>query len=237
MPDEADLVTGEGTRTVPIADLAVGDVVLVRPGGRVPADGVVVEGSAELDESMITGESRPVPKQPGDRVVAGTVVADSAVRVRVEAVGEQTALAGIRRLVEQAQASGSRAQALADRAAGLLFYFAVGAGLITAAVWLALGDPDQAVERTVTVLVIACPHALGLAIPLVIAISTALSARNGILVKDRLALERMRTVDAVLFDKTGTLTKGSHTVTGIAATAGHTEQEVQIGRASCRERV
>jgi P-type Cu2+ transporter len=220
LPDEADLVTPEGTRTVPISDLAVGDLVLVRPGGRVPADGTVVEGEAELDESMITGESRPVLKQPGDRVVAGTVVADSALRVRVEAVGEQTALAGIRRLVEQAQTSRSRAQALADRAAALLFYFAVGAGLITAAVWLALGDPDQAIERTVTVLVIACPHALGLAIPLVIAISTALAARSGILVKDRLALERMRTVDAVLFDKTGTLTKGEPQVSGVAAVDG-----------------
>jgi P-type Cu2+ transporter len=220
LPDEADLVTPEGTRTVPISDLAVGDLVLVRPGGRVPADGTVVEGAAELDESMITGESRPVPKRAGDQVVAGTVVADSALRVRVDAVGEQTALAGIRRLVEQAQTSRSRAQALADRAAALLFYFAVGAGLITAAVWLALGDPDQAIERTVTVLVIACPHALGLAIPLVIAISTALAARSGILVKDRLALERMRTVDAVLFDKTGTLTKGEPQVSGVAAVDG-----------------
>jgi Cu2+-exporting ATPase len=220
LPDEADLVTGEGTRTVPIADLAVGDVVLVRPGGRVPADGVVVEGAAELDESMITGESRPVPKGSGDRTVAGTVVTDSALRVQVEAVGEETALAGIRRLVAQAQTSRSRAQALADRAAALLFYFAVGAGLITAVVWLALGHPDQAVERTVTVLVIACPHALGLAIPLVIAISTALAARSGILVKDRLALERMRTVDAVLFDKTGTLTKGEPQVSGVAAVDG-----------------
>jgi P-type Cu2+ transporter len=169
---------------------------------------------------MITGESRPVAKRPGDRVVAGTVVTDSAIRVRVEAVGEQTALAGIRRLVSQAQASGSRAQALADRAAGLLFYFAVGAGLITMAVWLALGEPDQAIERTVTVLVIACPHALGLAIPLVIAISTGLAARNGVLVKDRLALERMRTVEAVLFDKTGTLTKGAPQVTGVVTAEG-----------------
>jgi P-type Cu2+ transporter len=220
LPDEADLVTPEGTRTVPISDLTVVDVVLVRPGGRVPADGVVTDGEAELDESMITGESRPVPKAPGGRVVAGTVVTDSALRVRVEAVGEQTALAGIRRLVSQAQASGSRAQALADRAAGLLFYFAVGAGLITMAVWLALGEPDQAIERTVTVLVIACPHALGLAIPLVIAISTGLAARNGVLVKDRLALERMRTVDAVLFDKTGTLTKGAPQVTGVVTAEG-----------------
>jgi Cu2+-exporting ATPase len=220
LPDEADLVTDEGTRTVPISELAVGDVVLVRPGGRVPADGVVVDGAAELDESMITGESRSVPKREGDRVVAGTVVTDSALRVRVEAVGEQTALAGIRRLVEQAQTSRSRAQALADRAAAMLFYFAVGAGLITMAVWLALGEPDQAIERTVTVLVIACPHALGLAIPLVIAIATGLAARNGILVKDRLALERMRTVDTVLFDKTGTLTKGEPTVTGVVAVDG-----------------
>ena len=218
LPDQADRVAGDRVETVPVADLAVGDLVLVRPGGRVPADGVVNDGEAELDESMITGESRPVARGPGDRVVAGTVVTDTAVRVRVDAVGEGTALAGIRRLVEQAQASGSRAQALADRAAAWLFWFALGAGLVTAVVWLALGEPDQAVERTVTVLVIACPHALGLAIPLVIAISTALAARNGILVKDRLALERMRTVDTVLFDKTGTLTEGRPRVTGVAAT-------------------
>jgi P-type Cu2+ transporter len=231
LPDEAGLVTPSGTRTVPISDLNVGDVVLVRPGGRVPADGVVIEGEAELDESMITGESRPVPKDPGERVVAGTVVTDSAVRVRVDAVGEQTALAGIRRLVEQAQTSRSRAQALADRAAAMLFYFAVGAGLITMAVWLALGEPDQAVERTVTVLVIACPHALGLAIPLVIAIATGLAARNGILVKDRLALERMRTVDTVLFDKTGTLTKGEPTVSGVAAVDGDTDRLLRLAAA------
>src|SRR5215207_3914320 len=221
LPDEADLITADGTRTVPVSELTVGDLVLVRPGGRVPADGVVAEGSAELDESMITGESRPVARGPGSRVVAGTVVTDTAIRVRVDAVGEQTALAGIRRLVEQAQASGSRAQALADRAAAMLFYFAVGAGLITMAVWLMLREPDQAVERTVTVLVIACPHALGLAIPLVIAISTGLAARNGVLVKDRLALERMRTVDAVLFDKTGTLTKGTPQLSGVAAVDGN----------------
>jgi P-type Cu2+ transporter len=231
LPDEADLITPDGTRTVPGSDLTVGDLVLVRPGGRVPADGVVAEGSAELDESMITGESRPVARGPGSRVVAGTVVTDTAIRVRVDAVGEQTALAGIRRLVEQAQASGSRAQALADRAAGLLFWFALGAGLITAVVWLAMGEPDQAIERTVTVLVIACPHALGLAIPLVIAISTALAARNGILVKDRLALERMRTVDAVLFDKTGTLTTGKPTVSGVAAVDGDTDGPLAVAAA------
>jgi P-type Cu2+ transporter len=220
LPDEAERVVGDRIETVAVGDLAVGDLVLVRPGGRVPADGRIVEGDAELDESMITGESRPVAKRPGDRVVAGTVVTDSAIRVRVEAVGEETALAGIRRLVEQAQASGSRAQALADRAAGLLFWFAVASALVTVVVWLALGQPDQAVERTVTVLVIACPHALGLAIPLVIAISTGLAARNGILVKDRLALERMRTVDAVLLDKTGTLTTGRPRVAGVAAVDG-----------------
>jgi Cu2+-exporting ATPase len=191
----------------------------------------VVDGQAELDESMITGESRPVAKGPGGRVVAGTVVTDSAVRARVEAVGEQTALAGIRRLVEQAQASGSRAQALADRAAGLLFWFATGAGAVTLAVWLLLGQPDQAIERTVTVLVIACPHALGLAIPLVIAISTGLAARNGILVKDRLALERMRTVDAVLFDKTGTLTTGKPQVSGVAATDGDEDGLLRVAAA------
>jgi P-type Cu2+ transporter len=220
LPDEAERVTEGGTETVSLADLRSGDVVLVRSGGRVPADGEVVEGSAELDESMITGESRPVPKAAGDRVVAGTVATDSAVRVRVTAVGEETALAGIRRLVEEARESRSRAQALADRAAALLFYFATAAGVVTFVVWSALGELDRAVENTVTVLVISCPHALGLAIPLVIALSTALSARNGILVKDRLALERMRTVDTVLFDKTGTLTRGEPTVAGVASADG-----------------
>jgi Cu2+-exporting ATPase len=220
LPDDAEVVADGATRKVAVAELHPGELVLVRPGARVPADGVVVDGAAELDESMITGESRPVARAPGDRVVAGTVATDSAIRVKVTAVGEQTALAGIRRLVEQAQASHSRAQALADRAAALLFWFAVGAGLITFAVWLAIGQPDNAVERTVTVLVIACPHALGLAIPLVISISTALSARNGILIKDRLSLERMRTVDAVLFDKTGTLTRGEPVVSELAAVDG-----------------
>jgi len=231
LPDQAERVGGGGIETVPVAELAVGDLVLVRPGGRVPADGVVAEGSAELDESMITGESRPVARGPGGRVVAGTVVTDTAVRVRVDAVGEQTTLAGIRRLVEQAQASGSRAQALADRAAGLLFWFATAAGVVTFVVWLVLGEADQAVERTVTVLVIACPHALGLAIPLVIAISTGLAAGNGILVKDRLALERMRTVDTVLFDKTGTLTRGRPQVTGGVSTDPDVDAMVRLAGA------
>jgi P-type Cu2+ transporter len=232
LPDEAErVVDGDPdlaatVEVVSLSELAPGDVVLVRSGARVPADGVIAEGEAELDESMITGESRPVPKSPGDRVVAGTVSTDSAIRVRVEAVGDDTALAGIQRLVAEAQASGSRAQDLADRFAALLFYVATAAGIVTFAVWWALGDLDDAVVRTVTVLVIACPHALGLAIPLVIALSTAVAARAGILVKDRLALERMRTIDAVLFDKTGTLTRGAHVVTGVAPAARLDEDEV-----------
>jgi Cu2+-exporting ATPase len=217
LPDDAELVVDGDVRVVALSDLEVGDVVLVRAGGRVPADGDIVDGAAEVDESMITGESRPVAKSSGDRVVAGTVSTDSSIRVRVSAVGDDTALAGIQRLVADAQASRSRAQALADRFAALLFYVAAGTGVLTFAVWTVLGEPDDAVVRTVTVLVIACPHALGLAIPLVIALSTAVSAKAGILVKDRLALERMRSIDTVLFDKTGTLTRGAHVVSGIAA--------------------
>ncbi|WP_203708284.1 copper-translocating P-type ATPase [Asanoa iriomotensis] len=226
LPDDAERVTDGRVETVPVSDLRLGDLVLVRPGARVPADGLVVEGSAEVDESMITGESRPVPRQAGDRVVAGTVVTDSAVRLRIDAVGADTALAGIQRLVAQAHASGGRAQVLADRFAAALFYVAAGVAAATFLVWWALGSLDDSVVRTITVLVIACPHALGLAIPLVIALSTAVSARAGILVKDRLALERMRVVDAVLFDKTGTLTKGAHKVTGVAAAEGVTEEQV-----------
>ncbi len=226
LPDDAERVTGAGIETVPVGELRPGDVVLVRPGGRVPADGEVVDGIAEVDESMVTGESRPVGKGPGSRVVAGTVATDSALRIRVDKVGDDTALAGIQRLVAEAEASKSRAQALADRAAALLFYVAVLAGAATFATWAALGDTDDAVLRTVTVLVIACPHALGLAIPLVVSLSTAISARAGILVKDRLALERMRTIDTVLFDKTGTLTKGAHVVTGVAPAAGFDEATV-----------
>jgi Cu2+-exporting ATPase len=227
LPDDAERVDDDGTLwRVPVAEMRIGDVVLVRSGGRVPADGRIIDGAAELDESMITGESRPVPRGVGDRVVAGTVATDSALRVRVDAVGEDTALAGIGRLVAQAQASNGRAQVLADRFAAMLFYVATAAALVTFAAWWALGDLDQSVVRTVTVLVIACPHALGLAIPLVIALSTAVSAKAGILVKDRLALERMRTVDAVLFDKTGTLTKGAHTVTATAAASGLSENEL-----------
>jgi Cu2+-exporting ATPase len=217
LPDEAERVTPDGSiATVRIDELRAGDTVLVRSGGRVPADGVITDGEAEVDESMVTGESRPVAKSAGERVVAGTVSTDSSIRIRVDAVGADTALAGIQRLVAEAQASQSRAQALADRFAALLFYVALGAGVVTFLVWALLGDMDAAITNTVTVLVIACPHALGLAIPLVIAISSAQAARNGILIKDRLALERMRTVSTVLFDKTGTLTRGEFAISGIA---------------------
>ncbi|PZF88473.1 copper-translocating P-type ATPase [Micromonospora deserti] len=227
LPDDAERVVADGAvERIPVAELRVGDVVLVRPGGRVPADGRITEGGAELDESMITGESRPVARSVGDRVVAGTVATDSAIRVRVEALGEETTLAGIQRMVAQAQQSGGRAQALADRFAAGLFYVATATAVGTVVVWAALGSADDAVIRTVTVLVIACPHALGLAIPLVVALSTALAARSGILVKDRLALERMRTVDVVLFDKTGTLTRGEHVVTDVVAAPGTGEDEV-----------
>ena len=223
LPDEAERIVDGSVETVGVGELSTGDLVLVRPGGRVPADGEVVDGSAEMNESMVTGESRPVLRQAGDRVIAGTVATDSSVRVRVMATGEGTALAGIRRLVVEAQGSRSRAQALADRAAAFLFYAASGAGIITFVVWSLLGESRSAVENTITVLIIACPHALGLAIPLVVSISTALSARSGILVKDRLALERMRKVDTVLFDKTGTLTAARHVVTGVASSGDETE--------------
>jgi len=218
LPDRAERVVDDGsTEEVAIDDLAVGDVVLVRPGARVPADGEIVEGSVELDESMLTGESNPVARSEGDQVVAGSVATDSSIRVEVTAIGDETTLGGIQRLVAEAQESKSRAQALADRAAALLFYVAVSAAVVTAAVWLLLDRADDAVTRTITVLIIACPHALGLAIPLVISLSTAKAAGSGILIKDRLALERMRTVDTVLFDKTGTLTAGEHEVTDLRA--------------------
>lgn len=220
LPDEAERIEGERPVRVPPDELRVGDLVVVRPGARVPADGRIVDGSAAMDESMITGESRPVTRTPGDIVTAGTVATDSGLHVEITAVGDDTALAGIRRLVEDAQNSTSHAQRLADRAAALLFWFALISAAVTAVVWSAVGDVDAAVVRSITVLVIACPHALGLAIPLVVSIATERAARAGILVKDRLALERMRTVDTVLFDKTGTLTRGEPVVTDIAAADG-----------------
>jgi Cu2+-exporting ATPase len=234
LPDRAERVTDAGSETVPLSALQLGDVVLVRPGTRVPADGEIVDGTADVDESMITGESRPVTKEPGDKVVAGTVAAGGSLRVRVRAVGEETALSGVMRLVAQAQASQSRAQLLADRAAALLFFVALGAGIITLGVWIAIGQPEQALIRTATVLVIACPHALGLAIPLVIAISTTLGAQNGLLVKDRLALERAKDLQLVIFDKTGTLTRGEPLLAGVASVQGVAEAEL-VGLAAAAE--
>lgn len=221
LPDEAERVDGNQIVKVSPADLNVGDVVVVRPGGSVPADGRIVDGRADMDESMVTGESRPAARGTGDLVTAGTVATDSGLRVEVTATGDDTTLAGIQRLVTEAQNSTSRAQRIADRAAGWLFWFALGAAALTAIVWTLLGDPDAAVVRTITVLVIACPHALGLAIPLVVSIATERAARGGVLIKDRLALESMRTIDAVLFDKTGTLTKGEPTVTDVVAVGDH----------------
>ena len=226
LPDEAERVEGDGIVTVAPSDLRVGDVVVVRPGGSVPADGEIVDGAADMNESMVTGESRPVRRGVGEHVVAGTVATDSGLRVTVTAVGDDTALAGIQALVTEAQNSTSRAQRLADKAAGWLFWFALGAAVITAVVWGVIGRPEEAVIRTITVLVIACPHALGLAIPLVVSIATERAARGGVLVKDRLALESMRTVGAVLFDKTGTLTKGEPAVTAVATAGGRGEGEV-----------
>ena len=226
LPDEAERVEGDDVVPVAPADLEVGDVVVVRPGASVPADGKIVDGSASMDESMITGESRTVRRESGDSVVAGTIATDSGLRVEITKIGDDTALAGIQKLVSEAQNSSSRAQRIADRAAGWLFWFALGAAVVTAVVWALLGSPDDAVVRAITVLVIACPHALGLAIPLVVAIATERAASAGVLVKDRLALESMRKVDTVLFDKTGTLTKGEPTVTAIATVNGVDEDEV-----------
>src|ERR1700687_139238 len=226
LPDTAERVSGAETQSVPLSELRAGDVVLVRAGTRVPAGGTVVEGAADVDESMITGESRTVSKAPGAAVIAGTVASGGSLRVRVSAVGENTALSGIMRVVATAQASGSRAQALADRAAALLFYVALASGILTFAYWWREGDKEHALIRTATVLIIACPHALGLAIPLVIAISTSTGAKNGLLVKDRLALERARNLNMVIFDKTGTLTRGSPSLSGIATAPGASEEEV-----------
>src|SRR6516164_7280930 len=226
LPDMAERIRDGEVQTVPLSELRVGDIVLVRPGTRVPADGAVIEGSADVDESMITGESRAVSKAPGSTVIAGTVASGGSLRVRITAVGEETALSGIMRLVAAAQASGSRTQALADRAAAILFYVAVASGVITFAYWWFAGDREHALIRTATVLIIACPHALGLAIPLVIAISTSLGAQHGLLVKNRLALERARQLDVIIFDKTGELTRGAPVLSGIAANTGVDQGEM-----------
>lgn len=230
LPNTATRVVLEGgierLEEVPVSQLREGDLVLVRPGASIPADGVVQEGTSEVNEAMVTGESRPVAKKPGDRVIAGTVNGAGSLRIEVTGTGDRTTLAGIMRLVEQAQSSRSRAQALADRAAFWLTVAALVSGAITLVVWLSVGaEPSYAVERLVTVLVIACPHALGLAIPLVIAISTTLGARSGLLVRDRRGLEEARNLSAIVFDKTGTLTLGEHRVVALRTVGGLTEDE------------
>src|SRR5690625_3862903 len=229
LPDTAERVSESGEiEEVDPSDLEVGDVVLVRPGGSVPADGVIDDGAAAMDESMVTGESQTVRRGEDERVVAGTIATDSGIRVRIDRVGEDTTLAGISRLVADAQSSSSRAQRIADRAAALLFWFALGSAAITAIVWITIGLPGEAIGRVVTVLVIACPHALGLAIPLVVAISTERAAKAGVLVRDRLALESMRSIDVVVFDKTGTLTKGDPAVVEVEPAGGGEWSEEQV---------
>jgi Cu2+-exporting ATPase len=227
LPDTAERIDAEGNvETIPVSALRPGDLVLVRPGTSIPADGEVVEGESSVNESMLTGESRPVKKGAGDKVIAGTLNGEGSLRVRVMAVGEQTALAGIMRLVEQAQRSKSHTQVLADRAAGWLFYIALGVALLTALVWsLAVGFNVEVLKRVVSVLVVACPHALGLAVPLVVTITTTLGARNGVLIRDRLALEIVRQIDVVVFDKTGTLTEGKFGVAGIKTVTGIDEAQ------------
>ena len=227
MPDTAERLHPDGTtETVQVGDLQKGDLILVRPGASIPADGEVVDGKSEVSEAVITGESKPVTKTSGDQVIAGTINGDGSLRVRVAALGEETALAGIMRLVEEAQNSKSNTQILADKAAGWLFYIALAVALLTAVAWvLAVGFNLDVLERVVTVLVIACPHALGLAIPLVVAISTSLGARNGVLVRQRLALEEAREINTVVFDKTGTLTEGRFGVVGMTTAEGWSEAQ------------
>jgi Cu2+-exporting ATPase len=228
LPDEAELVHGDHVMTVPVQTLSVGDDVMVRPGSAVPVDGKVVDGASDVNESLLTGESRAVAKKKGDVVIAGSVNGSGALTVRVTKTGDDTALAGVMKLVAEAQASKSGAQLLADRAAALLFYVALGAAVLTAIAWFSItpDDPTFALERVVTVLVIACPHALGLAIPLVAQISTSLGARRGLLIRDRAAIETARHIDVVLFDKTGTLTEGRQGVASIVPAEGEDELEV-----------
>ncbi len=222
MPDEAEKILDSGeTETVSVHSLKQADRILVRPGASVPADGEVIDGESDVNESMMTGESKPVGKSPGDHVIAGTINGDGSLRVQVTAIGDETALAGIMRLVKDAQGSKSNTQILADRAAGWLFYVAIGVAVVTAIGWIiGVGFQVEVIARVATVLVIACPHTLGLAVPLVVAITTALGARNGILVRDRLALEKARSLDTVIFDKTGTLTKGEFGVVEIETAGG-----------------
>nr|WP_321112634.1 copper-translocating P-type ATPase [Halorussus salinisoli] len=227
LPDTAERITEDGgTEEVPVNELGEGDLVLVRPGASVPADGVVEEGDSDVNESMITGESKPVSKEPGDEVIGGTINGDGSLRVRIAATGDETTLAGIMRLVEEAQESESRTQQLADRAAGWLFYIALAVAIVTGIAWtIAVSFNATVIERVVTVLVIACPHALGLAIPLVVAINTSLAAQNGMLIRDRIAMEQARELDTIIFDKTGTLTKGEQGIVDVETVEDIDEDE------------
>ena len=216
LPDKAEIIRGKDTIIIPISELKINDIILVRPGAKIAADGIVIEGKSDVDESLVTGESKPVRKMQGDNAIAGTINGDGSLKIKITKIGEQTFLAGIMRLVAEAQSSKSKIQLLADKVAGYLTFIAIGAGSLTFVLWLAAkATPVFALERLVSVLVIACPHALGLAVPLVAAISTALSARNGLLIKQRIALESARKIDIVMFDKTGTLTKGEYGITEI----------------------
>ncbi len=208
MPTTAHLVKNGEIEDVPVSKLVAGDIVLVRPGEKIPADGVVIEGESYVNEALLTGESKPVHKKEGDKAIGGAINGDGVLKIKIERTGEETYLAQVIKLVKQAQESKSRTQDLANRAAALLFYIALTAGIITYITWFFTKSPDFAMERAVTVLVIACPHALGLAIPLVVAVSTSITAKNGILIRQRRAFEEMRGIDAVVFDKTGTLTEG-----------------------------
>jgi len=215
MPTAAHLIKNGALIDIPISQLKRGDIVLVRPGEKVPSDGVIVEGESSVDESLLTGESKPIDKRVGDKVVGGTMNGEGVLKVRVERTGEETYLSQVIKLVREAQESRSRTQDLANRAAALLFYAALGVGIITFIVWSFVANFDFALERTVTVLVIACPHALGLAIPLVVALSTSITAKNGILIRDRRAFEMVKDVNVVVFDKTGTLTAGKFGVSDV----------------------
>ncbi len=237
IPDKALLITEQGEEEVPVSNLEPGNIVLVRPGSRLPADGKVVRGESFVNEAVITGESEPIPKKAGDKVIAGSLNEDGSLRVEVEVAEGDTVLAGIMRLVEEAQTSRSRTQVLADKAAFYLTIIALCAAAVTALVWTYLNAGTVFVmERVVTVLVIACPHALGLAIPLVVAISTTIAARNGLLVKDRLALEKARQIDCVVFDKTGTLTSGELSLTEIKSFTGKLSDDEILRLAAAAEK-
>ncbi|MBX5328414.1 MAG: copper-translocating P-type ATPase [Candidatus Bathyarchaeota archaeon] len=217
MPTTAHLLKNGEIVDVPVAQLKTSDVVLVRPGEKIPSDGVVVEGESYVNEALLTGESKPVHKEFKDKVIGGAINSEGVLKVKIERVGEETYLAQVIKLVKQAQESKSRTQDLANRAAALLFYVALAVGIVTYAVWSLIDSSFMALERTVTVLVIACPHALGLAIPLVVALSTSITAKSGVLIRDRKAFEMVKDVNAVVFDKTGTLTSGKFGVSDVVS--------------------